>query len=476
MDVIIAARLSQVAPGQTGIETQDEDSKSWAEVNGHAVVAVVPDQISGLVSPFKRRNLGPWMSDPDKLRQYRGIVAAKQDRLSRAKWRDEVDIRRWAQDNGKELFIVDTGLHWPPSDDVELLRWEFGAIKARQEWEETSKRYRRMQKHLRDNDYLVGRPPFGYRVVEHDNGKTKKPHKTLEPDPATAPYLLGMVDRYLAGATRVAIADWLNTEGITTTSGRTWQIKVITDVLRNPAMIGRRKDGNGKTILRFTPVLTDLGKWRELQHKLDETPRRGPASPDGAMLAGVLFCGKCGGIMHRRRVYNVRKDGSKQYNLYYRCDGTVRRRSTCHNMMPLADMDARVHEMVMTYGDLPHFAIEFTPEQESYQDEIDEIEAELRELYFDAPDFHERQGTLLAERKQYRDMEDERKPDRYGEKATGVTTGEHWQSLDVQGKRAYLVDRKWRVYAHKDEAGELVVSREGGELLGDMTATERSDG
>src|SRR5215475_9485529 len=160
------------------------------------------------------------MTEPGKLRQYDAIVAPKQDRLSRAKWRDEVKIREWTEDNGKQIFVVDSGLHWPPADDMELLRWEFGAIKARQEWEEDSKRYLRMQKYLRDNDFLVGRPPFGYRVLCVEgcgpvNGKHEH-HKTLEPDPVTAPYALGMVEHYLDGWTKTAIADWLNAEGVKT--------------------------------------------------------------------------------------------------------------------------------------------------------------------------------------------------------------------------------------------------------------------
>ena len=45
------------------------------------------------------------------------------------------------------------------------MRWELGATGAREKWEKTSRRYLRMQKWLRDNGYLVGRPPYGYRVA-----------------------------------------------------------------------------------------------------------------------------------------------------------------------------------------------------------------------------------------------------------------------------------------------------------------------
>src|SRR5258708_2242523 len=93
--VIIAARLSQErGKTQTGIDSQDEDAREWAEEKGHEVVETVRDKQSGTLAMWQRPNLRPWVTQPDLMARYDGIVAAKQDRLSRAKWRDETDIRR----------------------------------------------------------------------------------------------------------------------------------------------------------------------------------------------------------------------------------------------------------------------------------------------------------------------------------------------------------------------------------------------
>jgi Resolvase, N terminal domain len=116
MDVIIAARLSKLARGraQSGIETQDEDAREWAQEQGHRVVTTVADHASGVKKMEERENLGPWVTDPGLMARYQGIVAAKQDRLSRSDWSGESELRRWAETNRKTLFIVDRELRWPP--------------------------------------------------------------------------------------------------------------------------------------------------------------------------------------------------------------------------------------------------------------------------------------------------------------------------------------------------------------------------
>jgi len=69
---------------------------------------------------WARPNLKPWVTEPDKLVQYDGIVAYKSDRLSRAEWSDEIQIRLWAQEHGKELFSVHERGSWLRISDVKI--------------------------------------------------------------------------------------------------------------------------------------------------------------------------------------------------------------------------------------------------------------------------------------------------------------------------------------------------------------------
>src|SRR6266852_1158901 len=164
MRLVLAARQSQRVDNQTGWDTQDEDGRLWAVHQGHAVAGVAADRISGHVSPFRRMHLGPWLNDPNRMLMYDGILATRIDRLTR---RRDWDVRQWAEDNGKKLLIVNPELMWPPEpgDMATPIIWDNLVNVAVSEWENTSRNYKRMQKALRDQGFLVGRAPYGYRAI-----------------------------------------------------------------------------------------------------------------------------------------------------------------------------------------------------------------------------------------------------------------------------------------------------------------------
>jgi len=369
--------------------------------------------------------------------QYDGVLFAKVDRMTRGR---DWGFREWAERHGKKLIIVSPELCWPPKPDdtTTPILWDNLVNMASAEWQNTSQRYRRMQRGLREAEYLVGRPPFGYAIVAKDN------HKTLEPDPVLAPIVLGMVDKFLAGETFTAICEWLEAEGVKPPNGGTWQLKTVRDILKNTTLIGRRKDGSGKTVLRFTPILDDMGKWRALQHKLDSMPRKRNYAAGTAMLAGVVFCAKCGGVMHRHRVYNVRKDGSRQYNIYYRCNGEVRNRSECGNMIPLADLDAEVDRAVRA-RELPLVVRVLIPGQRDHLDDIAEIDLEIDDLDKGDPGYLAKVTELVAERARLAELP--ATPDTWMWQQTGETYAARWATLrDDRERREVLT--LWGVAVH----------------------------
>jgi site-specific DNA recombinase len=318
----LTARLSQDQAGQTGLDTQDADASSWAERNGHVVIATAADKISGRVSPFDRPNLGPWLTDPVLMAKYDGIVVSKLDRLSRGR---DWNIRAWAEKHGKKVIVVSPELCWPsePGDTTTPLVWDSLVNIASAEWENTSTRYRRMQEHLRSTKSFVGRPPFGYAIT----GEAKA--KTLVPDPVQADAVRTVVALYLAGKSLRTLCAYLDAEGIPTRRGGSWVPKTLSDVLRNPILIGRRVDGKSRTILRV-PALLDLDTWHKLQAELDrKASKKGATRENSSMLAGIAVCGICGGPMYRLNASNTRKDGTRVDLFYYRCWGTPTVPSTC---------------------------------------------------------------------------------------------------------------------------------------------------
>jgi len=453
MDVIVAARLSQKVNGQTGIDTQDEDCAREAREQGHNVIAVVADHKSGAADWMSRRNLRPWLTESGKLILYQGIYAASQDRLSRGKWRDEIAIRMWAEDNHKELFIVDTKLHWPPRDAVEQLRWEMDASRARQEWEKASRRYRRMQSWLRDNDYLVGRAPYGYRVVGAECGDSpcacKKDHKILEPDPETSEVVLEMVAKYLEGNSRRVVAVHLDARGFPSPNGGEWTGKTIAKILRSETLIGKRRDASGKVILRFEPIL-DLETWSRLQAAIDgNTYRRGRVNGKG-MLCGVAHCGRCGRRLHLHNAKTRNKGGSVYNWSGYRCNGDLKHPATCKTMIRAADLEAWVDVRMRTLTDVERVT-ETIIRGPDPQEDLDRIRDEADALDRLDPASDARIAELRAEADEIR-LRGKPK-DELRRVFTGISMADHWAALDPQGRRAMLLEDGVKVYAMKDGRG-----------------------
>ena len=148
--------------------------------------------------------------------------------------------------------------------------------------------------------------------------------------------------------------------GHPTRRGGAWVPKTLSDVMRNPVLAGRRTDGQGRTILRVPPIL-DVDTWRKLQAEMDRrATKKGAVRAGSPLLSGVVVCHGCGGPMYRLRAQNTRKDGSKQYNVYYRCWGTDTNPSKCRNMFPLDELDAWV-EARMAKTQFPRHEIVVTP-------------------------------------------------------------------------------------------------------------------
>lgn len=79
MRVIVAARLSVLAEGQTGLDSQEQEAVRWAQQQGHEIVEVVKDHKTGKSHLWDRPNLKPWVTDPVLMSSYDAIVALKVD-------------------------------------------------------------------------------------------------------------------------------------------------------------------------------------------------------------------------------------------------------------------------------------------------------------------------------------------------------------------------------------------------------------
>jgi hypothetical protein len=456
-DVIVLARKSQKIKGrgQVSIESQDEDAREWAQEIGLNVTATVPDIASGTKAIWDRANAKPWVTQPDLMSKYQGIVAAKHDRISREGWRDEGDLRRWAENNHKALFLVEKELRWPPRQDEhyndDVAAWNREAEDSNREWNKDSRRWKRTHRKLTADNYLVGKAPYGYRIMGADCQQVPcrcfeqkiDDHKTLAIYEPEAKIVRDVVTRYLAGESMAQICvdyPW-------------WVPPALARLLRNPSLAGRRMNAEGKTILRFKGIIT----WQthlELVKRLDSrTHRKGISPANTYMLTGSLTC-EAGHAMYADKGGN-----SRQYT--YRC-------RECRFAISLDQADEHVsNDVIDSYGHLPHLAMRVIPGKNHFED-IAKLRQDRNELDDTQDDYEERVAEITAEIRRLRKL-DEEQPASDDVKWVGkdVVTGDfipleeianrnvikikdHWKLLSIPGRRDWLKENSWKVTAIKD--------------------------
>jgi DNA invertase Pin-like site-specific DNA recombinase len=172
------------------------------------VVGVAADTRSGTVAPWDRKNLKPWVTDPEMMARYDAVVALKTDRLSRGDQQDFTRIKFWATQHGKRLIIVD-GPQYPARKDShhdsDYWQWHAEKMAARKEWESIRDRSVRATDRLLREVKFTGKPPWGY-VTEGP-----KYDKRMVATPEGRELIPQVYDKVIAGQSLAAICAWLDT-------------------------------------------------------------------------------------------------------------------------------------------------------------------------------------------------------------------------------------------------------------------------
>ena len=290
------------------------------------------------------------------------------------------------------------------------------------------------------NGAFAGKPFFGFKVVG------ERYNKRLQLRDELVPTLREMVVRAMRGDTYTGIAEWLDESGVSTVHGGPWSQTSVRTVLSSPALKGRYLNADGAVTHRFEGLMT-AAQWSQLQASLDRRPqRRGMITAATAMLTGVIFCDRCKGPMYRTRSKRKRKDGTLREWFYYRCGGTDRRRSDCRNMVRVEDVDAWVDRWFTEDGTFANTEIVETIiiPGDDHAEEIAELEAEIRELDQNAPDYDEQHATLRRERSRLRSLPSE--STQVAERPTARTVGNVWANLDDAQRREFLLVAGMKVY------------------------------
>jgi DNA invertase Pin-like site-specific DNA recombinase len=471
--LLLVARLSRkVGKYQgIGIETQDQYGREWAErqhdfttVHGTyrnvEVIDTAPDTKSGRVAPWDRKNLKPWVTRPELIARYDGILAYKNDRLSRGAPEDEWRIRQWASEKGKVLIIVD-GPQWPPRHDGDFWQWTALAKAAEDEWNEIQERNVRQQRELRSRGKLVGRCPWGFVP------SGEKYDKTIVATDEGRKYVPQIFQRKADGDSLMMIARWLDSQDAEPKYGGSWSPKSIANIIRNRTYMGQHLDRSGRLLLTVDPPLVDAKLWQRANDSLTNAPRgrRGPVTGKTALLTGCLFCPRCPKAGKDAPMYRVYSRGRGHY---YRCAGHLPQRKGCGNMVHLEATDTMVISL-LSMAPEPWTEPRMIP-GENYDIPLAEIRLQLDDLprrnLSDVEEDAERK-RLRAERDRLEEANKRARPDRWEDvsicdtcggsqytddcEASGhrkVTVGQHFRSLAADSRRTMLLDDV-KVYAER---------------------------
>lgn len=133
----------------------------------------------------------------------------------------------------------------------------------------------------------TGGPRFGYIRIEKDQ---------YEPDPITGPVLAELYRRTAAGQSLMSLAEWMNREGITTTTGGVWSRSRIRPILDSGFGAGLITAGRGIE-QRYLPgahaAVIDDDIWQQYLSSREFAPQRPTQNAARYPLTGIIVCADC---------------------------------------------------------------------------------------------------------------------------------------------------------------------------------------
>jgi len=373
--------------------------------------------------------------------------------------RDFVNFARdMKEKHGKYVIDVSDGTTSKTTAGMQIL--EDRALAAERERMRMAKRRSLAAKGIRlDGRWNGGLCPFGYAPVGVP-GKGKR--QRLVKDDVYAPVLKRMVTDTLAGKSLEFIARWLNAEGVPTATdigrmryGRPakntgWKAQSVRAVLNNRAMTGVTtyngeivRGKNNLPIMRAEPIVDDA-QWQAVQIALARPAGRTEGERQSRMLLHVAICGMCFSHMYGRR---------NRYQLYYYCPNRTSARGNkakCITPMIRTDaLDSLMSETIMTtLGDVQRQETTVTPgndkslELARLDEAIKALPAQVTSGALTASAYAALAGDLSRMRDS---VAAEATPETRKTIDLDETFGQHWQSLDTAGRRAFLMRNRVRV-------------------------------
>jgi DNA invertase Pin-like site-specific DNA recombinase len=302
---------------------------------------------------------------------------------------------------------------------------------------------------IRANGATVSRAPWGY-VTEGP-----KLNRKLVPTDLCSKYIPLIFERCIDGDSCRTIAQWLDDEGVPTTTGKAWHEGSVRDLIRNGTYAGRRMrrpqkgdKSRKRTTFQYCPeaAVIDMDTWERANDALRNRDKRGPDSPRTKRVKPMLAklrCLRCSSPMYRHQAWHSAS------RFIYRCYGEAPKRKGCGNNVPLAETELIVAGIIFVTSTEPYRTKEWV-KGKNWDAQIADTVQSIQELDPMADDYDERHAALVAELREYKHKnEHDATPGRWDHMDTGNTIGEHFNGLDAEGQREFLKSHDIRVEAAK---------------------------
>lgn len=451
--VLCTIRQSKKKELSESPESQRKDIHRWVSDRGDTVVGEACDiGVSAKVSPFKRKDLGPWLTEPELLAQWEVLAIWKIDRIVRDMTHFYGELMPRLRELGKHVVAVTEGIDTRTSSDLEIaLRVSI----AQDELKKLKDRASNSRRALREKARWHGGPPwFGFYSVKTEDG-----HKLVH-DVEAVEALYTVRDLLREEYNPNYATAYLNQEGVLTAwdrhavrmgrkpKMRIWRRKTLVDMLKSPHLMGYGmydgeviRDDEGKPRMYAEPIF-NREEWDELQALLNK-PKRQYRRLEEAMLRGVVFCNGCGRPMYHH------PGGAKDVPRYICSVRSLPGITDCPAAgFPAAELEATVEELFLNnYGDEEIVEVEATaiPDHTPRLNEIaDALDALERDRYqrgrFKGEDgerrFNRLYGALESERDELLEAQKARGGIRFTK--TGKTYGDVWREGDQADRGAML--------------------------------------
>jgi len=471
--VLGAARLSIETDESTSIERQAAGIESWATFRSqttgddYRVIKVTPDSdVSGVVSPFDREGLGPYLRRP-LLDSWQVLVVYRLDRLTRS-IADFEALWEFLEANGKVLVSVAENIDFGTPSGRLMARQL--VLFAEYEREMMRARVKAAYDALQAKGQYAGMMfPFGYIPA-------KLPGKGwgLVPHPRYGPIVAEICDKLISGETLTAICQWLEAEGVPTPRNAVreykgkkplrsahWDTTSLAKMLKSPTVIGEfttngqtYRDDTGMAVKRADPLI-DRETWEKVKAILaDNAARMGP-KVNVAPLLRVAYCDKCGTGLNFSPATNARN--GKRYR-YYACPKAGRHLCDAKRI-PADTLETLVAHTLLTQQGWVHVkdevevpGIDYSTQMAELAEAIGALSSQIALAQVRGQDVSKlKEQRRIHEANLKRLAEEPTQLPETREVDTGETWAERWNRLDWNGRNELLRRKGIKFYAARDD-------------------------